>query len=597
MGRRFPLLIGLVALFVACSSSESDPLFQPSASAGSCVENQTVECACPGGKKAVQVCLATGKYGTCPCGVAGAGGSTSGGSTSGGSTSGGSTSGGSTSGGSTSGGSTSGGSTSGGSTSGGSTSGGSTSGGSTSGGSTSGGSTSGGSTSGGSTSGGAAGGGDCTAGDCDGDGYPAPLDCDDKNPRINPGAVDLPELDASGELAATQIDDDCDGAPAVGPPAGCDEGLGPIAASPTEAARAMGLCAIGAPPESAPPSERRWGVIDARWSAVSGPMLASPPPPSPLTPALDTGIVPTFGPSTTPREGTRMFALSTGVARAPGQVGAVTGNQCELGTGGTTPDTDKKTTSPSPGAFTSQVSCGQAGTPHDGVALDLRLRVPSNATSFTVNYRFFSCEFPDYTCNQYNDVFAILMAPSPFTPGDPMSPNVAFESSTPGVKRIIGVNNTTFLTACAPGTPSYTACAGDAELAGSGFEKHAASGWLRTTAPVKPGSVIDLRFAVWDSGDGLLSSTVVVDGFTWGTNPDFGTVIEPSEGQGGAGGAGGAGGDPFGGAAGTAGASGGFAGAGGGASLACTDGTCANPGECCKGIGQPCGQELSGFCF
>jgi hypothetical protein len=64
---------------------------------------------------------------------------------------------------------------------------------------------------------------------------------------------------------------------------------------------------------------------------------------------------------------------------------------------------------------------------------------------------------------------------------------------------------------------------GPDELAGTGFEgdsgggdpPHAATGWLTTSAPVEPGEVITLRFAIWDMGDEKLDSTILLDNFTW----------------------------------------------------------------------------------
>jgi hypothetical protein len=43
----------------------------------------------------------------------------------------------------------------------------------------------------------------------------------------------------------------------------------------------------------------------------------------------------------------------------------------------------------------------------------------------------------------------------------------------------------------------------------------AATGWLHTTAPVEGGSIITLRFAIWDSGDGILDSLALIDNFNW----------------------------------------------------------------------------------
>ena len=43
----------------------------------------------------------------------------------------------------------------------------------------------------------------------------------------------------------------------------------------------------------------------------------------------------------------------------------------------------------------------------------------------------------------------------------------------------------------------------------------ASTGWLRTSVPIKPSQFMTLKFVLWDSGDPLLDSTVVIDNFQW----------------------------------------------------------------------------------
>jgi hypothetical protein len=79
---------------------------------------------------------------------------------------------------------------------------------------------------------------------------------------------------------------------------------------------------------------------------------------------------------------------------------------------------------------------------------------------------------------------------------------------------------------CTPqtaGGKSFACPLGAASLAGTGFEEtdnsgpHAATGWLTTSAAVESvkGQDITLLFAVWDSSDANLDSTVLIDNFTW----------------------------------------------------------------------------------
>ena len=47
----------------------------------------------------------------------------------------------------------------------------------------------------------------------------------------------------------------------------------------------------------------------------------------------------------------------------------------------------------------------------------------------------------------------------------------------------------------------------------------AATGWLTTTSPVAPGETITIRFIVFDEGDHILDSAVILDHFRWSLNP------------------------------------------------------------------------------
>ena len=57
--------------------------------------------------------------------------------------------------------------------------------------------------------------------------------------------------------------------------------------------------------------------------------------------------------------------------------------------------------------------------------------------------------------------------------------------------------------------------------------------WLTTQAPVEPGEIFNLDFYIWDTGDRVYDSTVILDNFQWkcsettvGTDfADGGTVV------------------------------------------------------------------------
>ncbi len=87
--------------------------------------------------------------------------------------------------------------------------------------------------------------------------------------------------------------------------------------------------------------------------------------------------------------------------------------------------------------------------------------------------------------------------------------------------------NSGFVNVCTPGfykDRNFPCVQGPTALNGTGFEQHAASGWLTTTAPIalNAGGTFTLRFAIWDAGDMILDSTILIDNFRWveGDIPD-----------------------------------------------------------------------------
>jgi hypothetical protein len=346
--------------------------------------------------------------------------------------------------------------------------------------------------------------------DRDADGFsPEEGDCNDFDDKVNPGAYDFP---------GDKVDDDCSGEPAFEGD-GCDDELAIDSSDATDAARALGLCKFVAE------EDRAWGVISARFTDATGSEELSDP--------LAVGLLPSFG-AAKPSGGKSLLALSSGVARAPGQPGYTP--ECDaldascplLGLLGCTGGADAPMGYPKE-TSTCRAAGGNIFTPGTKVfnqaALELKIRVPNNAVSFSFDSIFYTYEFPDYVCSKFNDFYVVFKEPRP---ADLPDDNIVFDRNGDS----IGVN-TGLLAVCdassqsANATKRFDCQQGTALLKGTGYGPGettcveaggAATGWLHTKAPIVGGEIITLRFAIWDTGDAILDSTVLIDNFAWSTN-------------------------------------------------------------------------------
>jgi hypothetical protein len=334
----------------------------------------------------------------------------------------------------------------------------------------------------------------------DGDGYTVcDNDCDDLDPLVNPGAFDFPN----------NLDDDCNGG-VDNPSTACGAGLEYTSQDALDYAKAIELCQTTT--AAATGANKKWGVISAELRLANGAGT-----PAPESHAIITSMGSVLG----PRANQNFVLLSSGLAATPGQP------YYEPGTpqSGWAHFTQS---APPPGFPTNKQGCPQPdpSAAYDPVNLKITLRVPTNASSFGFDHAFFSAEYPEYACSNFNDLWVALLDTA--APGIANNRNVIFDpQGTPG-----SVNLNFFdrcvagPTGCA-GTPGFNFCAGGkTELNGTGYGDPdsacgppssigGSTGWITTRAPVVPGETITLQFIVWDSSDHIFDSASILDNVHW----------------------------------------------------------------------------------
>jgi hypothetical protein len=325
--------------------------------------------------------------------------------------------------------------------------------------------------------------------DVDGDGQsPATGDCRECDSGISAGAYDLP---------GNNIDENCDGTP-DNEVTTCDASLSASGDAATHA-KSLGICKTA--------SGNSWGVVSAAFVRADGVTACDKP--------LQYQIRTTFGSGNKPTAGSSMSVFSSGTARVPGETGYVAPNGTGYPAG--TSSTPKYSVPAAAGC-----SSGTAG--YDSCGLKLVLKAPTNANSFGYNFDFFTSEYPEWLCTQYNDAYVAYYEGSKNTASNK---NISFDSAN----NPVSVNNGLF---SIPGWPP-PALGTNTYLNGTGYDgvcsnSHSgasyvlnsicggSTGWLQTKAPVKPGETITLIFNVWDTGDRQWDSTVLLDNFTWSTS-------------------------------------------------------------------------------
>jgi hypothetical protein len=394
--------------------------------------------------------------------------------------------------------------------------------------------------------------------DCDGDGWAGSVqgDCCEMpgicgaNPAlINPGAL---------EVVGNGIDDNCNGKTDLfdkEDTLSCDGTLASDSSVGTDYAKALGLCRVTV--ENPPlKKDKSWGLIEAKLMRADG---------TPLGDARAKSIRPKFGDVIKPVEGSSLVVLSSGIAAdgtqtSPGPIAGASTTHNPGSSVSLSACTDalcikdwySVANSPLKAAnqYPQAPGCGSAtsGNANDSVCLYLKIRAPTNVRAFSFNSYFFSSEFPEYVCSNYNDQYvALVHTDTPTAPiPNPVDKNLmtyidpATQSRWPiGINMAgPGTGGTNLFAVCDPrvtqsGSLCYDSsvntqsCSMDIfDLAGTGFGASSPGGcpvgggtfWRTTSGNVNPGQIVTLRLCTFDVGDSILDSLSLIDGFSWLAN-------------------------------------------------------------------------------
>lgn len=309
---------------------------------------------------------------------------------------------------------------------------------------------------------------------CDGDCCETTAECE-QPALVNPGAIEVTAKDGM-ESGDENCNGEIDELPVL-----CDMGLLVDDADPIHAANALDICQQS--------SDGGYGLVSAQYLRGDG---------TPFATNVQHGLQSAFGTNVVPQLGQSMLVLATGGARYAPQSGACSSETCEFNPNGAVPT-----------GFPQDVpSCDGGNEIFDDISLELSLKAPANAKGYSFDFRFYSYEYPEWVCTQFNDQFVAIVDPAPV---GAINGNIAFDSMTNPVSVNIG-----FFEVCA-------GCAsGTADLAGTGFDvlnDAGATNWLRTQAPIAGGEEFTIKFLIWDTGDGAFDSTVLIDNFRWLADP------------------------------------------------------------------------------
>ncbi|MCR9166168.1 MAG: choice-of-anchor L domain-containing protein [Nannocystaceae bacterium] len=225
-------------------------------------------------------------------------------------------------------------------------------------------------------------------------------------------------------------------------------------------------------------------------------------------------------PTWRPREGDSMLILSTGQLPAPDVDGVLVEATFD-GDVSTNPDNSQLPApmSPLPGSAggaggTPFVNCDLVndcsdslidqwnlggGDANDLLWFQFETVVPGGTYGFSFDFAYFSEEFPTYVDTSFNDMFLAWSNSESYTG------NLCFVNDEPCTVTAL---------ANPDDYPEYHGS--DPVMEGTQFDFNGgATGWFQANGTAVPGELLQLTFAVFDMGDQILDTSVLLDNFRW----------------------------------------------------------------------------------
>jgi len=155
------------------------------------------------------------------------------------------------------------------------------------------------------------------------------------------------------------------------------------------------------------------------------------------------------------------------------------------------------------------------GDANDMVWFQFDVPVPGGTYGFSFDFAYFSAEFPEFVDTSFNDIFAVWAASETYTG------NLCFVNDQPCTVTAL--------------ESSVQFGGADPELVGTGFDgidfgdepTAQATGWFEAKGSAEPGEMLQLTFALFDMGDSIYDTAVIMDNFRWDCEGCVPTEVDP----------------------------------------------------------------------